>query len=109
MVTAKPVVLATRVPVAVRDELQRLADQRDMSLSGFVTKILTTFTKVAPVVIDAPPGYADPERVRMSRVAIDALHSVEVLARLVEPKGKQREPSLETERENDDRNDTTSD
>ena len=72
-----------------------MADQRDMSLSGFATKILTTFTKVAPIVFDAPPGYADPERVRMSRVAIDALHSVEVLARLVEPEQKERPPKTE--------------
>ena len=84
-----------------------MADQRDMSLSGFATKILTTFTKVAPIVIDAPPGYADLQRVRMSRVAIDALRSVEVLARLVEPEQKKR--PLKAERKNDDCNDTTSD
>ena len=107
MAAAKSVVLAARVPVAVRDELQRMADQRDMSLSGFATKILTTFTRVAPIVLDAPPGYADSQRVRMSRVAIDAVHSVEVLARLVEPEQKKR--PLQAKRENDDRNDTTSD
>lgn len=96
MAVVKSVVLAARVSATVRDELQRLADEREMSLSGLATKILTTFTKVAPAVIDAPPGYADSERVRMSRVAIDALHSVEVLARLVEPRGEQR---TEKERE----------
>lgn len=95
MAVAKSVVLAARVSVAVRDELQRMADERDMSLSGLAMRILTTFTKVAPVVVDAMPGYADSERVRMSRVAIDALHSVEVLARLVEHRGEQR---TETER-----------
>lgn len=96
MAVVKSVVLAARVSATVRDELQRLADEREMSLSGLATKILTTFTKVAPAVIDAPPGYADSERVGMSRVAIDALHSVEVLARLVEPRGEQR---TEKERE----------
>ena len=74
--------ISTRVTEPAYADLQRMATARHMSVSGLVARIVTLFAQVEPMVIDAPPGYADADRTRTVRVILDAQHSVEVLASL---------------------------